>query len=97
MAIWLLETFYPPSFFDRELLFFPFYFLSIIDRESFFLFFVAKFSSCGTVISFTFVAIDALYDIGTGLEVFSPWCPHLFLEMAGLGNFAKVYMFLIFF
>ncbi|KAL5133463.1 Protein root UVB sensitive 2, chloroplastic [Glycine soja] len=38
---------------------------------------------------FTFVAIDALYDIGTGLEVLSPWCPHLFLEMAGLGNFAK--------
>ncbi|XP_006574013.1 protein root UVB sensitive 2, chloroplastic-like [Glycine max] len=32
---------------------------------------------------------DALYDIGTGLEVLSPWCPHLFLEMAGLGNFAK--------
>ncbi|KAG5040813.1 hypothetical protein JHK82_012928 [Glycine max] len=32
---------------------------------------------------------DALYDIGTGLEVLSPRCPHLFLEMAGLGNFAK--------
>ncbi|KAG5055377.1 hypothetical protein JHK85_007887 [Glycine max] len=32
---------------------------------------------------------DALYDIGTGLEVLSPLCPHLFLEMAGLGNFAK--------
>ncbi|KAH1256728.1 Protein root UVB sensitive 2, chloroplastic [Glycine max] len=27
--------------------------------------------------------------LSTGLEVFSPWCPHLFLEMAGLGNFAK--------
>ncbi|KAH1258408.1 Protein root UVB sensitive 2, chloroplastic [Glycine soja] len=38
---------------------------------------------------FTFVAADALYDIGTGLEVLSPLCPHLFLEMAGLGNFAK--------
>ncbi|KAK7378468.1 hypothetical protein VNO80_03910 [Phaseolus coccineus] len=32
---------------------------------------------------------DALYDIGIGLEVLSPLCPHLFLEMAGLGNFAK--------
>ncbi|KAJ4791727.1 Protein root UVB sensitive 6 [Rhynchospora pubera] len=30
-----------------------------------------------------------LYDIGTGLEVISPLCPQLFLEMAGLGNFAK--------
>ncbi|KAK6164461.1 hypothetical protein DH2020_001325 [Rehmannia glutinosa] len=33
---------------------------------------------------------DVLYDFGTGLEVISPLCPHLFLEMAGLGNFAKV-------
>ncbi|XP_021768839.1 protein root UVB sensitive 2, chloroplastic isoform X1 [Chenopodium quinoa] len=32
---------------------------------------------------------DVLYDFGTGLEVLSPICPHLFLEMAGLGNFAK--------
>ncbi|XP_051118955.1 protein root UVB sensitive 2, chloroplastic isoform X3 [Andrographis paniculata] len=32
---------------------------------------------------------DILYDVGTGLEVVSPLCPHLFLEMAGLGNFAK--------
>ncbi|KAJ4726878.1 protein root UVB sensitive 2, chloroplastic-like [Melia azedarach] len=32
---------------------------------------------------------DALYDFGTGLEVLSPLCPNLFLEMAGLGNFAK--------
>ncbi|KAK4273044.1 hypothetical protein QN277_021515 [Acacia crassicarpa] len=32
---------------------------------------------------------DVLYDLGTGLEVLSPLCPHLFLEMAGLGNFAK--------
>lgn len=32
---------------------------------------------------------DVLYDLGTGLEVMSPLCPHLFLEMAGLGNFAK--------
>ncbi|XP_024031489.1 protein root UVB sensitive 2, chloroplastic isoform X2 [Morus notabilis] len=32
---------------------------------------------------------DALYDLGAGLEVLSPLCPHLFLEMAGLGNFAK--------
>ncbi|XP_038717093.1 protein root UVB sensitive 2, chloroplastic isoform X1 [Tripterygium wilfordii] len=32
---------------------------------------------------------DVLYDLGTGLEVLSPLCPHLFLEIAGLGNFAK--------
>ncbi|OAY73328.1 Protein root UVB sensitive 2, chloroplastic [Ananas comosus] len=32
---------------------------------------------------------DVLYDLGTGLEVLSPLCPHLFLEVAGLGNFAK--------
>lgn len=36
------------------------------------------------------MAADALYDLGTGLEVLSPLCPHLFLELAGLGNFAKV-------
>lgn len=35
-------------------------------------------------------AADVLYDLGTGLEVLSPLCPHLFLEVAGLGNFAKV-------
>lgn len=34
-----------------------------------------------------------LYDLGTGLEVLSPLCPHLFLEVAGLGNFAKVINF----
>ncbi|XP_027927937.1 protein root UVB sensitive 2, chloroplastic-like isoform X4 [Vigna unguiculata] len=38
---------------------------------------------------FIFFAADVLYDIGIGLEVLSPLCPHLFLEMAGLGNFAK--------
>ncbi|CAI9265545.1 unnamed protein product [Lactuca saligna] len=32
---------------------------------------------------------DMLYDFGTGLEVLSPLCPQLFLEMAGLGNFSK--------
>ncbi|RDX69830.1 Protein root UVB sensitive 2, chloroplastic, partial [Mucuna pruriens] len=32
---------------------------------------------------------DVLYDIGTGLELLSPLCPHLFLEMTGLGNLAK--------
>ncbi|XP_068663659.1 protein root UVB sensitive 2, chloroplastic [Aristolochia californica] len=32
---------------------------------------------------------DVLYDFGTGLEVISPLWPHLFLEIAGLGNFAK--------
>lgn len=37
-----------------------------------------------------------LYDVGTGLEVLSPLCPQLFLEMAGLGNFAKVFIFIEF-
>ncbi|CAH1448183.1 unnamed protein product [Lactuca virosa] len=32
---------------------------------------------------------DVLYDLGTGLEIVSPLCPQLFLETAGLGNFAK--------
>ncbi|XP_020574111.1 protein root UVB sensitive 2, chloroplastic isoform X2 [Phalaenopsis equestris] len=32
---------------------------------------------------------DVLYDFGTGLEILSPLCPQLFLELAGLGNFAK--------
>lgn len=40
-------------------------------------------------------AADALYDLGAGLEIVSPLCPHLFLEMAGLGNFAKVNFFFI--
>ncbi|KAG7951108.1 hypothetical protein I3843_13G150300 [Carya illinoinensis] len=35
------------------------------------------------------ILADVLYDLGTGLEVLSPLCPHLFLEIAGLGNFAK--------
>ncbi|PWA83469.1 hypothetical protein CTI12_AA061740 [Artemisia annua] len=35
------------------------------------------------------VFADVLYDAGTALEVLSPLCPQLFLEMAGLGNFAK--------
>ncbi|EPS59648.1 hypothetical protein M569_15155 [Genlisea aurea] len=35
------------------------------------------------------VLADILYDVGAGLEVVSPLCPHLFLEVAGLGNFAK--------
>ncbi|XP_010262318.1 PREDICTED: protein root UVB sensitive 2, chloroplastic isoform X1 [Nelumbo nucifera] len=35
------------------------------------------------------ILADVLYDLGTGLEVLSPLCPQLFLEMAGLGNFAK--------
>lgn len=38
-----------------------------------------------------------LYDFGTGLELVSPLCPHLFLELAGLGNFAKVYISSFFF
>lgn len=46
-------------------------------------------SGCLNVLSF-YIAADVLYDLGTGLEVLSPLCPHLFLEMAGLGNFAKV-------
>ncbi|GJN27034.1 hypothetical protein PR202_gb15012 [Eleusine coracana subsp. coracana] len=32
---------------------------------------------------------DVLYDFGTALDVISPLCPHLFLQVAGLGNFAK--------
>ncbi|TVU00429.1 hypothetical protein EJB05_54139, partial [Eragrostis curvula] len=32
---------------------------------------------------------DVLYDLGTALDVISPLCPQLFLEVAGLGNFAK--------
>lgn len=35
------------------------------------------------------ILADVLYDFGTGLEVLSPLWPHLFLELAGLGNFAK--------
>ncbi|XP_076889465.1 protein root UVB sensitive 2, chloroplastic-like [Bidens hawaiensis] len=35
------------------------------------------------------ILADVLYDLGTGLEIFSPLCPPLFLETAGLGNFAK--------
>ena len=41
-----------------------------------------------------YLVADVLYDFGTGLEVMSPLCPHLFLEMAGLGNFAKVISFI---
>ncbi|CAI9297334.1 unnamed protein product [Lactuca saligna] len=35
------------------------------------------------------ILADVLYDLGTGLEIVSPLCPQLFLETAGLGNFAK--------
>ncbi|KAL5998674.1 Protein root UVB sensitive 2, chloroplastic [Asimina triloba] len=35
------------------------------------------------------ILADVLYDLGSGLEVLSPFCPHLFLQVAGLGNFAK--------
>ncbi|KAL5215894.1 hypothetical protein ABZP36_007295 [Zizania latifolia] len=35
------------------------------------------------------ILADVLYDFGTALEVLSPLCPQLFLEVAGLGNFAK--------
>ncbi|KAJ3680208.1 hypothetical protein LUZ60_016486 [Juncus effusus] len=35
------------------------------------------------------ILADVLYDLGTGLEVISPLCPQLFLQVAGLGNFAK--------
>lgn len=35
------------------------------------------------------ILADVLYDLGTGLEILSPLCPQLFLELAGLGNFAK--------
>jgi len=37
-----------------------------------------------------------LYDLGTGLEVLSPLCPQFFLEMAGIGNLAKVHTFIEF-
>ena len=40
-----------------------------------------------------YLVADVLYDFGTGLEVMSPLCAHLFLEMACLGNFAKVISF----
>lgn len=43
----------------------------------------------------SFFSADVLYDLGTGLELVSPLCPHLFLEMAGLGNFAKVIYMLL--
>jgi hypothetical protein len=36
------------------------------------------------------ILADVLYDFGTALEVISPLCPQLFLEVAGFGNFAKV-------
>uniref|UniRef100_A0ACD5UTN5 Uncharacterized protein n=1 Tax=Avena sativa TaxID=4498 RepID=A0ACD5UTN5_AVESA len=32
---------------------------------------------------------DVLYDFGTTLDIISPLCPQLFLQVAGLGNFAK--------
>ncbi|OEL20187.1 Protein root UVB sensitive 2, chloroplastic, partial [Dichanthelium oligosanthes] len=35
------------------------------------------------------ILADVLYDLGTALEFVSPLCPQLFLEVAGLGNFAK--------
>ena len=35
------------------------------------------------------VTADILYDVGTGLEIISPFCPHLFLEVAGTANLAK--------
>ncbi|XP_050106661.1 protein root UVB sensitive 2, chloroplastic-like [Malus sylvestris] len=35
------------------------------------------------------ILADVLYDFGTGLEVLSPLCPQLFLQVAGFGNFAK--------
>ncbi|RLM66183.1 protein root UVB sensitive 2, chloroplastic [Panicum miliaceum] len=35
------------------------------------------------------ILADVLYDFGTALEFVSPLCPQLFLEVAGLGNFAK--------
>ncbi|KAL8170333.1 hypothetical protein V2J09_022137 [Rumex salicifolius] len=44
---------------------------------------------CFGILSSICCSADVLYDLGTGLEVISPLCPQLFLEMAGLGNFAK--------
>ena len=47
---------------------------------------------CSYVIHAYFYVLtaDVLYDLGTALEFVSPLCPQLFLEVAGLGNFAKV-------
>jgi hypothetical protein len=39
---------------------------------------------------FCTLSADVLYDFGTALDFISPLCPQLFLEVAGLGNFAKV-------
>ncbi|MCO5603477.1 hypothetical protein L7F22_057627 [Adiantum nelumboides] len=36
-----------------------------------------------------YLVADTLYDLGTALEVVSPLCPHLFLEVAGIANLAK--------
>lgn len=48
-------------------------------------------------INSSYFVADVLYDLGTALEIFSPLCPPLFLETAGLGNFAKVsYLFVKF-
>ncbi|KAI3498808.1 hypothetical protein L1887_34593 [Cichorium endivia] len=33
--------------------------------------------------------LTMLYDLGTGLEIFSPLCPQLFLETTSVGNFTK--------
>jgi hypothetical protein len=41
---------------------------------------------------FCVLTADVLYDFGTALEFISPLCPQLFLEVAGLGNFAKVHV-----
>ncbi|KAF7140878.1 hypothetical protein RHSIM_Rhsim06G0095600 [Rhododendron simsii] len=40
-----------------------------------------------TAVSWVLKDADMLDGLGTGLEVLYPLCPHLFLEMAGLGNF----------
>lgn len=58
---------------------------------SFFSYIFLLMSSVSTIKrNLLFFTADVLYDFGTGLELVSPLCPHLFLELAGLGNFAKV-------
>lgn len=36
-----------------------------------------------------YLVADVLYDLGTAMEVISPLCPQLFLEVAGVANLAK--------
>jgi len=61
-----------------------------IVATTLFFFSVAIFPSYVIHAYFYVLTADVLYDLGTALEFVSPLCPQLFLEVAGLGNFAKV-------